>query len=227
VRVANIILNVMSLLLVVAGLGLIGTFFFGSPIEATGTAEEVAVVANTDDFNVPVLNVEEEPPAAEEPAAPDEKAEPAKAEKVAGGPKDKTLRITVPKMARVRDTVIPYAAGNDEEELRTNTAIHLEGTGYPWEEEANVYVAGHRLGYLNTKSFLAFYDLNKLENGDKVFVTDSTGKRYTYRVFKNFIVDPSDVFITQPIKDKNILTLQTCTLPDYSQRLIVQAERVA
>jgi sortase A len=26
--------------------------------------------------------------------------------------------------------------------------------------------------------------------------------------------------------DKNILTLQTCTLPDYSQRLVVQAELV-
>ena len=32
--------------------------------------------------------------------------------------------------------------------------------------------------------------------------------------------------VTQPIEGKNVLTLQTCTLPDYSQRLIVQAERV-
>jgi sortase A len=32
--------------------------------------------------------------------------------------------------------------------------------------------------------------------------------------------------VTQPLEGKNVLTLQTCTLPDYSQRLIVQAERV-
>jgi sortase A len=32
--------------------------------------------------------------------------------------------------------------------------------------------------------------------------------------------------VTDPVAGKNILTLQTCTLPDYSQRLIVQAELV-
>jgi sortase A len=39
-------------------------------------------------------------------------------------------------------------------------------------------------------------------------------------------VDPNDVFVTRPIRGKNIVTLQTCTLPDYSRRLIIQAERV-
>jgi sortase A len=24
---------------------------------------------------------------------------------------------------------------------------HIKHTGFPWEEEANVYIAGHRLGY--------------------------------------------------------------------------------
>jgi sortase A len=52
------------------------------------------------------------------------------------------------------------------------------------------------------------------------------GRRYVYEVFKDFIVDPTDVFVTQPLKGRNILTLQTCTLPDYSRRLIIQAERV-
>jgi sortase A len=30
--------------------------------------------------------------------------------------------------------------------------------------------------------------------------------------------------VTRPVAGRNIVTLQTCTLPDYSQRLIVQAE---
>jgi sortase A len=34
------------------------------------------------------------------------------------------------------------------------------------------------------------------------------------------------VFVTRSPKGKNVLTLQTCTLPDYSRRLIIQAERV-
>jgi len=37
-------------------------------------------------------------------------------------------------------------------------------------------------------------------------------------------VEPTDLFVTEPIEGKNIITLQTCTLPDYAQRVIVQAE---
>ena len=39
-------------------------------------------------------------------------------------------------------------------------------------------------------------------------------------------MNPTDLYVTEPVAGKNILTLQTCTLPDYSQRLIVQAELV-
>lgn len=223
-RLANIVLNLMSLVLVGAGLALISTFFFGSPFVASSTAEESLGVRKAE-FNVPVLDETAEK---ETPIAPTSVPERGKQKsEAATGPADKTLRITIPKMSRVENAEIPYTEGDDEEALRNNTAIHLKGTGSPWEKEANVYIAGHRLGYLNTKSFLAFYDLNVLTEGDKIFVTDSTGRQYVYKVFKEFVVDPTDIFVTQPIKNKNIVTLQTCTLPDYSRRLIVQAERVA
>lgn len=232
-RAANMALNLVSLMLVVVGLALTTTLFFGSPLAANGT-DDAAGGAHKNEFNVPVL--EENAPAAPKAASKKEALSvPVEAsgkktarpkEPAAAGPRDKTLRITIPKMRRVENSVIPYARGDAEEELRNHTAIHLKGTGYPWDKEANVYVAGHRLGYLNTGSFLAFYDLNVLEKGDDVYLTDSTGKRYSYKVFKTLLVDPSDTFITRPMKGKNIVTLQTCTLPDYSQRLIVQAERV-
>ncbi|HET7481175.1 MAG TPA: class E sortase [Rubrobacteraceae bacterium] len=225
-RFANIALNLMSLVLVVAGLALITTFFFGSPFVSSGNAQESSSVSK-DEFNVPVLDESAQKEPAIAPAAPAEKDKEKKPEPAIPVPKDKTLRITIPKMARVDDTDIPYTTGDDEQALHDHTAIHLKGTGFPWEKEANVYIAGHRLGYLNTKSFLAFYDLNVLTEGDKIFITDSMGRRYVYKVFKDFVVDPSDVYITRPVKNKNIVTLQTCTLPDYSQRLIVQAERVA
>jgi sortase A len=105
--------------------------------------------------------------------------------------------------------------------------VHLRGTGHPWEREANVYIAGHRLGYPGTDSFLAFWDLNRVENGDKIFLTDADGKRYVYKVFREFVVAPTQVSVTRPLEGRNIVTLQTCTLPDYSRRLIVQAEKVA
>jgi sortase A len=141
-------------------------------------------------------------------------------------PEDETLTVTVPDMQRVKDAPFPSTFGDDEESLKNFAGIHLEGTGFPWQEEANVYLAGHRLGYPTEASFLAFWDLDALENGDEVLVTDANGTEYTYRVFKEFVVDPTDVYVTEPIEGKNIVTLQTCTLPDYSKRLIVQAELV-
>jgi len=140
-------------------------------------------------------------------------------------PKETSMTLTVPKMARV-DGVPVYTAPASDKGTLDRGALHVKGTGFPWQKEANVYIAGHRLGYPNTDSFLAFFDLNKLENGDKVFVTDASGTRYTYEVFKEFVVSPSNISVTEPIPGKNILTLQTCTLPDYSRRLIVQAELV-
>lgn len=143
-----------------------------------------------------------------------------------GGPQDKTLEVTIPDMNRVENDQVPNAAGDDAQALKDNAAIHLKGTGYPWQEEANVYLAGYRLGFPRTDSFLAFYDLQKLESGDEIFVEDAEGTEYTYRVFKDFVVGPSDLSVTEPVDGKNVLTLQTCTLPDYSERLIVQAELI-
>jgi len=217
------ILNVMSLLLVGVGLALTATFFVGSPFTNPAPAVESAAV-DRDEPNVPAITrgIEEEAP-----RAPAEKQGEQKQKRVViKVPRDKTLRVTVPKMNQVHNSTIPYAGGTDENAFRNHAGVHLLGTGFPWQRQANVYIAGHRLGYVGTPSFLAFWDLNRLEIGDKIFVTDSIGRRYVYKVFKDFIVDPTDVSVTQPLKGKNIVTLQTCTLPDYSRRLIVQAERV-
>ncbi len=205
-RIRNILSWGISLAMVVAGLALVAFFFLGrGPEEGTATNQ-----GDPEGFNVPEVE------------APREGAQ----EEAAGGPEDKTLTVTIPKMSRVENATIPSTAGDDEAALKEHAAIHLEGTGFPWQEEANVYVAGHRLGYPNTDSFLAFWDLDALENGDEITVTDAGGEDYTYRVFKEFVVGPADVQVTEPVPGKNILSLQTCTLPDYSDRLIVQAELV-
>jgi len=202
-RVKNLVSWVLSLVMIVAGVALIASFFLAGRLDSTAT--------NGDDpggFNVPKLETTQ-----------DESTTNA-------GPKDKTLELTVPAMARIEDDTVPSTVGSDEETLKNNAAIHLEGTGFPWQQEANVYIAGHRLGFPNTESWLTFWDLNKVDVGDEVFVTDATGTEYTYRVYKEFTVGPSNVSVTDVEPGKNILTLQTCTLPDYSQRLIIQAELI-
>ena len=82
------------------------------------------------------------------------------------------------------------------------------------------------MGFPGTKSYLVFWDLNTLKDGDKVILTDSDGTKYTYSVYKSFMVDPDATYVTKPVPGKSVITLQTCTLPDYKQRLVVRAELV-
>ena len=144
-------------------------------------------------------------------------------ELAASAPKDTTLQLTIPKMARVEDLPV-YDAPWDDEAAIDASAAHLDSSGFPWQDGANVYIFAHRMGFPGTRSFLVFYDLDVLENGDKVFLTDADGTKYTYEVFDQFVTDPYDWGPTDPEAGKSILTLQTCTLPDYTQRLIVRAE---
>jgi sortase A len=203
-RIKNLASWALSVAMIAAGAALIASFYFASNLESIASNG-----AGSGGFNVPSLDT-----GAEDPATT--------------GPKDKTLKLTVPAMSQLEEDTVPTVPGNDAQALKSalgdHAAVHLAGTGFPWDEEANVYMAGHRLGYPKTNSFLAFFDLNELEQGDEIYVTDANGTRYTYEVFKEFIVSPTDLSVTNPVPGKNILTLQTCTLPDYSQRLIVHAE---
>lgn len=210
-RIKSTILSLLSLVLVGAGVALIASFFLGTDfIGSVGGGDQD--LGEESNFNVPVLEESNVGPR-EDSEAPE-------------GPEDKTLTVSIPEM-EVAEATVPDARGDDEAKLKDNLGIHLRGTGFPWEEGANVYIAGHRLGYPNTDSFLAFWDLDVLENGDEITVTDADGKEYRYEVFKEVIVEPTNLEVTRPVPGKDVLTLQTCTLPDYSQRLIVQAEKVA
>jgi sortase A len=139
-------------------------------------------------------------------------------------PKDKTLKLTVPKMAEIKNDTIPTGRGTNDTLFRDYAGVHLKYTGFPWQETANVYIAGHRIGFPGTNSDMAFYDLEDLRKGDTFYLTDSEGRRYNYKVFKKLIVPPTDLSVLKRIEGKNIVSLQTCTLPDYTNRVVYQAE---
>ncbi len=141
-------------------------------------------------------------------------------------PESKQLRLTVPGMERVDEVPVYDAAEPGYDRALHDGVVHVRGTGFPWQRGANVYIAGHRVGYPGTKSNLVFWDLNTLQKGDEILLTDSDGTRYTYKVFEKRIISPQEVGILQPVKGKDIVSLQTCTLPDYSHRLIVRGELV-
>jgi len=139
-----------------------------------------------------------------------------------GGPEDKTLYLDVPKIG-LDD--VPVYNSTSEEDL-TRSTVHVPATGFPWQEGANVFIAGHRIGYEGTGSYHIFYDMDLMEKGDEISLTDADGKEYRYRMTSLKIVDVDNVEVMNPVEGKNIVTLQTCTLPDYKERVIVQGEMV-
>ncbi len=139
-----------------------------------------------------------------------------------GGPEDKTLYLTVPKLGIYE---APAFNSVTEEKLK-ESVIHVPATGFPWQDGSNTYIAGHRIGYPGTGSDRIFYDLPKLAEGDEISLKDAAGGEYYYRVTKKVVVGPEDVKVMEPVPGKSVISLQTCTLPDYAKRVIVQGELV-
>ena len=59
-----------------------------------------------------------------------------------------------------------------------------------------------------------------------MILKDASGNTYTYRMTKKETVGPDNVRVMNPVPGKSLVTLQTCTLPRYTKRVIVQGELV-
>lgn len=127
-------------------------------------------------------------------------------EEVADAPSDPTMYLSVPSLGISGTPVIDE---NSEAALTAGT-MHLPGTGFPWEQGANTYIAGHRVGYPGTPSDRIFYDLPSISMGDEVTLTDANGETYTYAVNEIFAVTPFDTWVTGPT-GADTVTLQVCT----------------
>lgn len=138
-------------------------------------------------------------------------------------PADGTLYLTVPDIG-IEDLEVHTSFA---EEKLDESAIHLPDTGFPWQPGANTYIAGHRMGFFGTDSFLVFFRLNELAAGDEILLEDPAGGHYSYRVTETLVVGPQDTRVLEPVPGKSIVSLQTCTLPDYSERLVVRGELLA
>ncbi|MDT9337101.1 class D sortase [Clostridium perfringens] len=95
---------------------------------------------------------------------------------------------------------------------------HFPGSPMPGEK-GNFSIAGHRISYFGQ----AFKDIDKLEKGDKVKVTYN-GKEYTYEVTDMYEVTPDETEALNPTKDATI-TIVTCTT-DAKNRVIVKGKLV-
>ena len=95
---------------------------------------------------------------------------------------------------------------------------------YPTNAEAinqpgNVVIAGH-----NYRNGAFFSNLKRVENGDKVYITDYLGNRKTYTIYNKFEADQSDTsFYQRDTGGKAEITLSTCTDASNNIRTIVLA----
>ena len=108
-----------------------------------------------------------------------------------------------------------------------NGVSHIPETSLPWSNtpQRNVYLAGHKLGWPGTDSHLVFYYLGDLRRGDEILLKNRQGHKYTYRVSEAFVTDPRDSWVMGQVRGRDMVTLQTCTGPDFKKRLIVRADR--
>ncbi len=119
--------------------------------------------------------------------------------------------------------------GSDTQEYLDRGVVHVPETSLPWTEapQRNTFLAAHRIGYPGTESRLLFYDLDQLQNGDRILLEDPEGETYEYEVSEMFVVDPYDSWVMGQVADRDMVTLQTCTpIPTFEDRLIVRADRV-
>jgi len=147
-------------------------------------------------------------------------------------PADTTMYLTVPKLGLYD---IPVVEGTSEASLGQG-AGHYVGSGYPWVEDSNTYIAGHRLGYPGTLSDHVFYYLPNLAEGDEIVLTDSLGQTYTYQVSEILEVPITDLSVTAAIPGRDVVSLQTCIEnfgdywtegPNWYVRYVVRADRVS
>ena len=147
-------------------------------------------------------------------------------------PDDPTMRLTVPKLGIYDALVIDDISEDGGLALGVG---HVPGTGFPWQKQANTYIAGHRLGYPGTASDHIFFNLHALEEGDDIILEDSNGQVYKYKVSEVLQVLPTDLSVMDPVGGRDMVSLQTCienfddfeTLgPDWNVRLIVRGDRV-
>ena len=100
--------------------------------------------------------------------------------------------------------------------IETSVAF-LYGTGL--NQSGNSVIIGH-----NYRNGLFFSNNKKLNIGDKIYITDTSGNKLTYTIYNKFETTPEDTsFYQRDTGGKPEVTLSTCT-DDSSARLIILAK---
>ncbi len=93
--------------------------------------------------------------------------------------------------------------------------------GVGLNEVGNSVLIGH-----NYRNGTFFSNNKKLQKDDKIYITDSTGRKITYKVVKKYETSTSDFsYATRDTNGKRGISLSTCT-DDTKKRLIIWADEI-
>lgn len=113
---------------------------------------------------------------------------------------------------------VKYAIVEGTEKSNLRTAVgHMTETASAGAD-GNCVIAGHRGGYYGT----FFKDIDKLETGAEIRVTDLENNTYTYYVYEQKWIAPNDWSAIAPIEGEKTLTLLSCE-EEGDLRIIVRA----
>lgn len=120
------------------------------------------------------------------------------------------------------DVKYPIIADYETSIKSLNVAIvKLYPSTIALNEVGNTVLVGH-----NYRNGTFFSNNKKLQNGDKIYITDTTGRKVTYEVYKKYETSTSDSeYMNRDTKGKREISLSTCT-DDTKRRLIIWAKEV-
>ena len=101
------------------------------------------------------------------------------------------------------------------------TSVVLMYTAQGLNNEGNSVIIGH-----NYRNGTMFSDVDKLTNGDFIYITDTTGRKVKYQIYSMYRASGSESdYITRNTNGKREISLSTCT-DDSKARTIVLAREV-
>ena len=120
-------------------------------------------------------------------------------------------RMEIPKI----DLDLPVLERATKNSLEKSIGV-LMGPGL--NQVGNTIIVGH-----NYRNGTFFSRNNELENGDKIYITDTTGTRIEYTIYNIYTTSSEDSeYITRDTAGKREISLSTCT-DDSRYRLVIWA----
>ena len=120
-------------------------------------------------------------------------------------------RIEIPKTK----VDLPVLADVTSKSIEASVAV-LYGPGL--NQPGNTVIVGH-----NYRNGMFFSNNAKIQNGDTIYITDTTGNRISYKVYNTYVTTPEDAeYMTRDTKGATEISLSTCT-DDSKGRIIIWA----